>query len=128
MVAPNCSQGSTRQGWLQDIGRIQSRINPAPRTHDSVKFIYKEDDLAIFFNILNDIIHALFKVTTERVPATTFIKSSSNTRILAISAGTSPLAICWARPSAKAVFPTPASPTKTGVVLGLPGLQDLNHT
>ncbi|CIV68499.1 Protein of uncharacterised function (DUF3170) [Streptococcus pneumoniae] len=64
----NRSQSSTRQGWFQDIGRIQSRINPATRTHDGVKFIDKEDDLAIFFNILDDIIHAFFKVTTEACP------------------------------------------------------------
>ena len=59
------------------------------------------------------------KSPRKRVPATTFIKSSSRTRILAISAGTSPLAIRCARPSAKAVLPTPASPTKTGLFLVL---------
>ena len=57
------------------------------------------------------------KSPRKRVPATTFIKSSSKTRILAISAGTSPLAIRWASPRARAVFPTPASPTKTGLFL-----------
>ena len=64
----NRSQSSTRQGWLQDIGRIQSWINPTPRTHDSVEFINKENDLTIFFNILDDIIHTLFEVTTEACP------------------------------------------------------------
>ena len=59
------------------------------------------------------------KSPRKRVPATTFIKSSSKTRILAISAGTSPLAIRCASPSAKAVLPTPASPTKTGLFLVL---------
>ena len=55
------------------------------------------------------------KSPRNRVPATTFIKSNSRTRILASSVGTSPLAIRWAKPKARAVFPTPASPTRTGL-------------
>lgn len=47
-----------------------------------MKFINKENDLTIFLNIIDDIVHTL-KIPTETVPATTFIKSSSRTRILA---------------------------------------------
>ena len=55
------------------------------------------------------------KSPRKRVPATTFMRSNSRTRICAISAGTLPLATRWARPNARAVFPTPASPTNTGL-------------
>ena len=59
------------------------------------------------------------KSPRKRVPATTFIKSSSKTRILASSAGTWPAATRWASPKARAVLPTPASPTSTGLFLVL---------
>ena len=49
------------------------------------------------------------------VPATRLPISSIMRRFLAISAGTSPDTMCWARPSARAVLPTPGSPTRTGL-------------
>ena len=55
------------------------------------------------------------KSPRKRVPATTLIISSSKIRISANSKGTSPEAIRCAKPSASAVLPTPASPTRTGL-------------
>ena len=43
--------------------------------------------------------------------------SSIIKRLPCISSGTSRLTIFWAKPSAIAVFPTPGSPTKTGLFL-----------
>ena len=65
----NCPQGSPGQSRFQDIGRIQGRINPAARTHDGMQLIDKEDDMAVFFNIIDDIVHPLFKVSAETSPS-----------------------------------------------------------
>ena len=65
----NCPQGSPSQSWFQDIGRIQGRINPAARAHDSMQLINKEDDMAVFFDIIDDVVHPLFKVSAETSPS-----------------------------------------------------------
>ena len=49
------------------------------------------------------------------VPATKVPISRETIRLSANSVGTSPSAIRWASPSAIAVFPTPGSPSKTGL-------------
>ncbi len=49
------------------------------------------------------------------VPARSPPKSSMYIRAFSRKSGTLPSAICWARPSAMAVLPTPGSPTKTGL-------------
>ena len=49
------------------------------------------------------------------VPATINARSSVITRLSRNNSGTLPLAISWARPSAIAVLPTPASPIRTGL-------------
>ncbi len=51
------------------------------------------------------------------VPATKAPMSSIIKRLFCMSSGTSPLMIFWAKPSAIAVFPTPGSPTRTGLFL-----------
>ena len=53
------------------------------------------------------------------VPATMSAMSSEITRLFASNSGTSPDAISRASPSTMAVFPTPASPTSTGLFLVL---------
>ena len=65
----NCPQGSPGQSRFQDIGRIQGRINPAARTHDGMQLIDKEDDMAVFFDIIDDVVHPLFKVSAETSPS-----------------------------------------------------------
>jgi hypothetical protein len=49
------------------------------------------------------------------VPATISARSSVMTFLSRSNSGTLPLAISWARPSAIAVLPTPASPSRTGL-------------
>ncbi len=49
------------------------------------------------------------------VPATNDPISSIIKRFFAMSAGTSPATIFWAKPSAIAVLPTPGSPINTGL-------------
>ena len=65
----NCPQGSPSQSRFQDIGRIQGRINPAARAHDGMQLIDKEDDMAVFFDVIDDIVHPLFKVSAETSPS-----------------------------------------------------------
>ena len=49
------------------------------------------------------------------VPATIRARSRVMTRLSRRSSGTLPATISWARPSAMAVLPTPASPMRTGL-------------
>ncbi len=49
------------------------------------------------------------------VPAIRSPRSSVRISFSLIDSGTLPWAICWAKPSAMAVFPTPASPIRTGL-------------
>ena len=49
------------------------------------------------------------------VPATISARSKVMTRLFSSISGTKPELISWANPSAIAVFPTPASPIKTGL-------------
>jgi len=49
------------------------------------------------------------------VPATSCVRSSANSCVPWRPLGTSPRMMRWARPSAMAVFPTPGSPTSTGL-------------
>ena len=65
----NCPQGSTSQGWFQDIGRIQGRINPTARPHDSMQLIDKENDMTVFFDVIDNVVHPLFKVSAETSPS-----------------------------------------------------------
>src|SRR6266536_2080380 len=51
------------------------------------------------------------------VPATSAPMSSVSTRLCCSDSGTLPRLICWARPSAMAVLPTPGSPINAGLFL-----------
>ena len=51
------------------------------------------------------------------VPATMQVKSTETILLYCRESGTSPFTIIWARPSATAVLPTPASPIKQGLFL-----------
>ena len=51
------------------------------------------------------------------VPATSSPRSKERISLSFTDSGTCPSTICWAKPSAIAVFPTPASPIKTGLFL-----------
>ena len=61
-------QSSTCQGRFQDIGRIQGRINTTSRPHNSMELIDKDNNLTVFLNIFDDIVHTFFKVSTETGP------------------------------------------------------------
>lgn len=45
--------------------RIQGRINARTRTHDGMELVNEEDNLAIFLNIVDDIVHPLLKIPPE---------------------------------------------------------------
>ena len=61
----NSSQGSTSQSRFQDIGRIQGRVNTTARAHDSMQLVNEENDMTIFFNVIDDIVHPLLEISAK---------------------------------------------------------------
>ena len=92
-----------------------------------MEFVDEEDDLAIFFNIVDDIVHPLLKVPTKT-------SSSNNTHQIQFQhphtcqAGWY-LTVSYSlgQPQGQGCFSDPGIPYKDRVVLAFSG-QDLNHT
>ena len=61
----NCPQSAASQSRFQDIGRIQGRVNTTARPHDGMKFIDEENDMTIFFNVIDDVVHPLLEVSAK---------------------------------------------------------------
>ena len=61
----NCPQCSASQSRFQDIGRIQGRVNTAARAHDSMQLIDEENDMTIFFNVIDDVVHPLLEISAK---------------------------------------------------------------
>ena len=78
--------------------------------------------MIMFFAFLSSSITALILSSNwprYLVPATIRARSKVTTFLSRRFSGTIPPAICWAKPSTMAVFPTPASPISTGLFLVL---------
>ncbi len=111
VVAPIRSQSSTPR-LFQDIGHPESNQS-ATRAHDGMELIDKEGALSIFFNILDDIVHALFKVTIRSVSLQRhLIKSSSNTRIFSHSQAISLTSNTLSEPKRQGCFPDTSIPNQ----------------
>ena len=61
----NCPQSAASQSRFQNIGRIQGRVNTAARSHDSMQLIDEENDMTIFFNVIDDVVHPLLEVSAK---------------------------------------------------------------
>ena len=55
---------AAREGGLQDIGGVHAALGVAC-AHDVVDFVNDEDDVARLANLLNETLHAAFKLTAE---------------------------------------------------------------
>ena len=61
----NCPQSAASQSRFQNIGRIQGRVNTAARSHDSMQLIDEENDMTIFFNVIDDVVHPFLEVSAK---------------------------------------------------------------
>src|SRR6266576_2350679 len=114
VVAPtHCNSPRLRAGVMMLDASIAPSAEPAPAVvcSSSIKRI-------TFFDRRISSITALMRSSNWPryfVPATINARSSVITRLSRNNSGTLPFAISWARPSAIAVLPTPASPIRTGL-------------
>ena len=60
---PNRLQFTPRQGWLQNIGGIDGPFS-TPSTNQGMQLINEEDDMIIDLNLFNNLLQAVFKLTT----------------------------------------------------------------
>ena len=92
---------------------LPSPIPPAPK----IWWISSKNKITLPRSLTSLIKFWMFssKLPRNCVPASRPEISMLIISLFLIAAGTSPLTIAWAKPSTTAVFPTPASPTKTGL-------------
>lgn len=114
--------GATLNEFPYEIDRLEEVAVELTETKYSDKEHYQELPFSHRLKVLlleaehvASVVHAKVLGTEHVLYAILHDGNALATRILAISTGTSPLAMRWARPSARAVLPTPASPTRTGL-------------
>ena len=116
VVAPtHCNSPRERAGLMMFEASIAPSAEPAPT------MVCSSSMKRMMFLLLRiSSITALMRSSNcprYFVPATMRARSRVMTRLSRKSSGTLPATISWARPSAMAVLPTPASPIRTGLFL-----------
>ena len=88
-------------------------LSPAEVT--GVDLVNEQDDVARRLDLAQQALDPLLELAAELVPATRLVRSSRKISLSCSPAGTCPLAMRSAMPSAMAVLPTPASPMRQGL-------------
>src|SRR2546428_5601635 len=100
--------------WLQDVGRVDRAFRCAC-ADQSVQLVDEQHNLTARADFVEDLLQSLFEFASIFCAGDQGAMSSVSTRLCCSDSGTLPRLICWARPSAMAVFPNPGSPMRAGL-------------
>ena len=117
---------ATTQGGLQDIGGVHAALGIAC-AHDVVDFINDEDDVARLANLLNETLHAAFKLTTELGACHEGGQVEKKDLLIAELEGHFPLDDALGKTLGDGGFTYAGLADKAGVIL-LTAVQNLHHT
>ena len=114
-------QFAARQSRLKHIGRVHRSFRCAG-ADQRMQLVDKQDDLALLgFDLFQYGFQAVFEFAAEFRAGDNDPRSRLISSLFFRFSGTSPETMRWARPSTIAVLPVPASPIRTGIVLGPAG-------
>lgn len=105
---------ASRKGGLQDICGIHRSLG-ITRADKVMHLVDKQDYIALFFDLVYQTLYSALKLASELSACDKGGEVEQVYLLLASFAGTSPLTIRRASPSAMAVLPTPGSPMRQGL-------------